>query len=149
MAQESDVIDLELLIRKSPESVRGWWTEFPEDYQARDPQEQPYRIVTTRRLPNGRELRTYWRMPDGSTIDFQEILALKPDGSWSFEVPNALGFHISDEFRAEPVPTGTKLIIRSTLTSLDPSAASRISTQKELMIQRWKSAVEICERDAP
>jgi len=149
MTQTSNDLNLELLIRKSPESVRAWWTELPDDYRAKDPREQPYRILTTRRLPNGRELRTYWRMPDGSTFDFQEILALKPDGSWTFEVPNALGFRIMDEFRPEAVPTGTKLTIHSTLTPLDPSAASRISMQKELMIQGWKGAVEICERDAP
>jgi hypothetical protein len=145
----SDVINLELLISKSPASVRAWWTDFQEDYRAKDPREQPFRIVTTRRLPNGRELRTYWRMPDGATFDFQEILTLKPDGSWTFEIPNGTGFHILDEFRAESVPTGTKLIIRSALTPLDSSAANRISAQKELMIQGWKGAAEICERDAP
>jgi len=145
----SEVIDLELLIRKPPASVRAWWTEYPDDYQAKDPMEQPYRIVTNRRLPNGRDLRTYWRMPDGSTFDFQEILTLKPDGSWTFDIPSGMGYHIFDEFRAEPAPTGTKLIIRSTLTPLDASAASRISTQKELMAQGWKSAAKLCERDAP
>jgi hypothetical protein len=149
MTEKPDVINLQLLIRKSPESVRAWWTDLPEDYQAKDPREQPYRIVTIRRLPNGRELRTYWRMPDGSTFDFQEILTLKPDGSWTFEIPNGMGFHIFDEFRTESVPTGTKLTIRSTLTPLDSSAASRISAQKELMAQGWKGTAEICEHDAP
>jgi hypothetical protein len=149
MPQKSDVINLELLIRKSPESVRAWWTDLPEDYHAKDPHEQPYRILTTRRLPNGRELHTYWRTPDGLAFDFQEILTMKPDGSWTFDIPNGVGFHIIDEFRAEPAPTGTKLTIRSTLTPLDPAAASRISTQKQIMTQSWKGAAEICERDAP
>jgi hypothetical protein len=148
MTNGSDVINLELLIRKAPESVRAWWTDLPEEYRAKDPQEQPYRIVTTGRLPNGRELRTYWRMPDGSAFDFQEILTLKPDGSWTFEIPNGMGFRIFDEFRVESVPTGTKLTIHSTLTPLDASAAGRISTQKELMTQGWKGAAKICERDA-
>jgi len=149
MAQKSDVINLELLIRKPPGSVRAWWTDLPDDYVAKDPMEQPYRIVTTRRLPNGRELRTYWRMPDGSAFDFQEILNLKPDGSWTFEISNGMGFRILDEFRAEPAQMGTKLTIQSTLTPLDASAANRISTQKELMTQGWKGAAKICERDAP
>jgi len=144
----SEVLTLELMIRKSPESVRAWWTDNPDDYYAKDPHEQPYRILTTRRLPNGRELHTYWRMPDGSAFDFQEILTLKPDGSWTFEIPNGMGFRIFDEFRTEPVSTGTKLTIRSTLTPLDPSAASRIAGQKELMTQGWKGAAQICERDA-
>ena len=149
MAQSSDVINLELLIRKSPESVRSWWIDLPDDYRATDPQEQPYRIVTTRRLPNGRELHTYWRLPDGLAFDFQEILTMKPNGSWTFEIPNGMGFRIMDEFRVEPVSTGTKLTIRSTLTPLDASAVSRLSTQKELMTQGWKGAAKICERDAP
>jgi hypothetical protein len=88
-------------------------------------------------------------MPDGSTFDFQEILTLKSDGSWTFEIPNGMGFRIFDEFRTESVPTGTKLTIRSTLTPLDSSAASRISAQKELMTQGWKGTAEICEHDAP
>jgi hypothetical protein len=149
MPHQSSVVKLELLIRRSPESVRAWWTDLPEDYQAKDPTEQPYRIVTTGRLPNGRELRTYWRGPGGSEFGFREILVMKPDGSWTFEVPDAQGFHIFDEFRAEPVQTGTKLIIQSTLTPLDPSAASRISAQKEVMTKNWRRSAEICERDAP
>jgi hypothetical protein len=88
-------------------------------------------------------------MPDGTAFDFQEILTLKPDGSWTFDIPNGMGFHIFDEFRTEPVPTGTKLTIRSTLTPLDTSAADRMPTQKMLMTQGWKGAVEICEHDAP
>ena len=149
MTQKSAVINLELLIRKPPESVRAWWTDLPDDYKAKDPQEQPYRITTTRRLPNGREVQSYWRMPDGAAFDFKEILIVKPDGGWRFEIPNGMGFRIMDEFRVEAVPTGTKLTIRSTLTPLDSSAANRISTQKELMTQGWKGAAKICERDAP
>ena len=149
MAQNSDVINLELLIHKSPQSIRAWWTEFPDDYRAKDPQEQPYRILTTRRLPNGRELETYWRLPDGFTFNMREILTLKPDGSWMFEIPNGLGFHILDEFRTELAPNGTKLIIKSTLTPQDPTAADRMTSQKELMTEGWKGAAQLCERDAP
>ncbi len=106
MTQGSEVLDLELVIRKSPESIRAWWVDLPDDYQAQDAREQPYRIVTLRKLPNGRELRTYWRMPDGSTREMEEILTLKPDGSWTFEIPNhPTGLHIFDEFRTEATPT--------------------------------------------
>jgi len=75
----SEAINLELLIHKPPESVRAWWTDYPDDYHAKNPREQPYRIVTTRRFPNGREVRTYWRLPDGSTPELQEVLNLKSD----------------------------------------------------------------------
>ena len=146
-----EIIDLELLIRKPPDSVRAWWTEYPDDYHATDPLEQPYRILTTHRLPNGRELRTYWRMPNGSNVEVQEILNLKPDGTWTYEVPtpNATGIRVFDEFRAEPTRDGTKLLIHSTLTAEDPSATSGIAGLKEFMIQGWKGAAQICERDAP
>jgi len=149
MAQSPGVINLELLISKSPESVRAWWTEFPDDYRAQDPMEQPYRIVTTRRLPSGRELHTYWHLPDGTEFDFQEVLTIKPDGSWTFEIPNGMGYHILDEFRPQPTPNGTKLTIKSTITPQNSTAASRMSTQKELMTLGWQGAARICERDAP
>jgi len=145
-----DVLDLEFLIRKPPASVRAWWTEYPDDYHAKDPREVPYRILTTRRLPNGREVRTYWRMPDGSNAETQEILNLKPDGSWTYDVPlpNPTGIHVFDEFRTEATPDGTKLLIHSTLTPENPSAASRIGWLKEWMVTGWKQAAEVCERDA-
>jgi hypothetical protein len=147
---DKEVINLELVIKRKPASVRSWWTDFPDDYEAQDSREQPFRIVTLKRTPNGREVRTYWRMPDGSTRDWQEVLTIKPDGNWSFEIPeHPAGFHILDEFQLEPVSNGTKLHIRSTLTLRDASAASRIQSQKERMIQAWKTAGEICERDAP
>lgn len=151
MAQKSDAIDLEMIIRKPPESVRAWWTEYPDDYHAEDPLEQPYRILTTRRLPTGREVRTYWRMPDGSNAEVREILNLKPDGSWTYDVPlpNATRIHVFDEFRVEATSDGTKLSIHSTLTAGDASAANRISGLKQFMIQGWKDAAKICERDAP
>jgi len=146
----SEVLDLEILIRKPPASVRAWWTDYPDDYRAKDPREQPYRILTTRRLPNGREVRTYWKMPDGSALEVLEVLNLKPDGSWTYELPypNPMGIHVLDEFRTEPTPSGTRLLIYSTLTPRDPSAASRVSWLKEIMIWTWKLAAEVCEHDA-
>jgi hypothetical protein len=149
MAKENEVFELHLLIRKSPKSIRAWWTDLPDDYQANDPREQPYRIVTLRRTPNGRELRTYWRLPDGSTRDWQELLTMKPDGSWTFEIPNhPAGLHILDEFRTESAPEGTVLHIRSTLTAREASAAGIMAAQKERMTNAWKIAIEICEREA-
>ena len=148
---DSESINLELLIRKPPQSVRAWWTEYPDDYHATDPQEQPYRILTTRRLSNGREVRTYWKMPDGANLEVREILNVKPDGSWTYDVPcpNVMGIHVFDEFRPESTPEGTRLFIHSTLTPEDASAGGRVSGLKEFMIQGWKLAAEVCQRDAP
>jgi hypothetical protein len=149
LATEEGILDLELFIKRSPASVRAWWTDLPDDYTAQDPREQPFRIVTLTQTPNGRELRTYWRMPDGSTREMRELLALKPDGNWTFEIPeHPAGFHVFDEFQIEPVESGTKLHIRSTLTPRTTSAARSIATQKDRMAQAWKIAGEICERDA-
>jgi len=150
-SMSSEVIDLELLIRKPPNSVRSWWTDYQDDYYAKDPSEQPYRILTTRRLPNGREVRTYWRMPDGSNLEVNEVLNMQRDGSWTYDVPtpNTLGIHVLDEFRTEPTPDGTRLLIHSTLTPADSSAAGRVAMLKENMIQGWKHAATLCERDAP
>ena len=147
----SESINLELLIRKPPSSVRAWWTDYPDDYRAKDSREQPYRILTTRRLANGREVRTYWKMPDGSSAEVREILNVNSDGGWTYDVPcpNLTGIHVFDEFRPETTSEGTRLLIHSTLTPEEPSAADRVAWLKEFMIQGWKMAAEICEGDAP
>jgi len=90
-------------------------------------------------------------MPDGSDLDIVEVLNLKPDGTWTYDVPtpNPLGIHVFDEFHPEQTPEGTKLSIHSTLTPQDPSGATHMSALKEFMVQGWKQAAEICERDAP
>ena len=130
--QQGDVLELELLIRRPPESVKVWWTELPDDYLATDPAEQPFRILTTRRIPRGRELLTYWRQPDGSVRENHEIMQVSPDAAWTFEIPShPLGLKIFDEFSAKATKDGTLLLIRSTLTAIEPTASARIPAQKE------------------
>jgi hypothetical protein len=89
-------------------------------------------------------------LPDGSTPELQEVLKLKADGSWTYELPypNPIGIHVFDEFRTEPTADGTRLLIHSTLTPRDPDATSRLSGLKEIMIWTWKLAAEACEHDA-
>ena len=148
--QHEDVLELELLIRRPPESVKAWWTDLPDDYLAIDPTEQPFRILTTRRIPRGRDLLTYWRQSDGSVRENREIMQVSTDAAWTFEIPShPLGLKIFDEFSAEPTEDGTLLRIRSTLTAIEPDASARIPAQKERMAQLWRKAAEICERDAP
>ena len=145
-----ETLALDLFIRRSPESVRKWWTDLPDDYYAKDPKEQPYRIVTKKHMPNaGRELTCFWRSPDGSERQTQETMHLFSDGlSWAFDVINPAGFYIRDEFRAVAVEGGTTLEIRSKITP-SKQAETAVQTQKERMMQLWKNMVEICERDAP
>ncbi|HZW55996.1 MAG TPA: hypothetical protein VFF30_06885 [Nitrososphaerales archaeon] len=149
--KEYAILELDLFIRRSPESVRTWWIDLPDDYEAKDPSEQPYRIITTKHNANGgRELLTFWRNPDGSDWLAEETMHLFEDGlSWAFDVKNPRGFLIRDDFHAVPVEGGTRLEIRSKITPRKPEAETMISQQKEQMTQLWKKMVAICERDAP
>lgn len=149
MPFNEETIELDLPIRRPPESVRAWWTDLPDDYHATDPREQPYRIVTKNRTPTDRELVCYWRSPDGSERQTQETLHLNKDGSWAFDVVHPAGFLIRDEFRAVPAEGSTRLEIRSKITQSQPNIGVPIQKQKELMAQLWRNMVEICERDAP
>src|SRR5579884_1958865 len=119
MSEMQIVFELTLHIRKPPQHVRSWWTDFPEDYIAKDPTEQPFRIITKKKTSSGKELQTFWRLPDGSVREQFEIMQVKQDGSWTFEIPNhSLGFHILDEFSVESKneEKETILHIHSTIT---------------------------------
>ncbi len=146
--EKDDTIVLDLFVRRSPGSVRRWWTDLPDDYAATDPREQPYRIVTVKRKADGRELICSWRSPDGTDRQTQETLKMREDGSWSFDVIHPAGLHILDEFRVVPVEGGTRIEIRSKITPQVQGAESTIHIQKQRMVQGWKIAAEICERDA-
>jgi hypothetical protein len=150
MSGNQTVLELDLLIRRPPESVKAWWTDLPDNYSAADPTEQPFRILTTRRTPQGRELTTYWRLPDGSVRENHEIMRVGEDCTWTFEIPShPLGLKIFDEFSAKATKDGTSLRIRSTIIPLESAASARIKAQKERMAEVWKRAAKICERDAP
>ncbi|HWG91670.1 MAG TPA: hypothetical protein VNZ52_12550 [Candidatus Thermoplasmatota archaeon] len=141
---------MDLTIRRPPESVRAWWTDLPDDYHATDPEEQPYRIRTLHREDARRQLLTYWRNPDGSTMELRETMTLRPDGSWAFDIEDAMGVRIHDEFRAEPQGDGgTLLHIESTLTPKGPEAVPVAEYIMADMREGWPRAAHICERDAP
>jgi len=150
---QQDTLEMDLMIRKPSESVRRWWTNLPDDYHADDPTEQPFRIFTTKRMSNAsRGLFGYWRLQDGSIRKVREIMEVKADGTWTFEIPShPLGLRVFDEFSAKAILGGgvTMLHIRCVLSALEPNASARIPAQKERMKQVWRRAAEICERDAP
>lgn len=148
-----DPFVVSLTIRRSPESVRAWWTDLPDDYTAKDPKEQPFRIVTLEKRPDGRELETHWRTPFG-VMRARESLRLHEDGSWSFEVANApFGLRAIDEFHAVSAEGGTRLDIRSTL--VPQNAAHRVAgpaivpVTKRIFRANWRDAARVCEREAP
>ena len=150
MGVSSEPLELELFIRRPPESVRAWWTDLPDDYQAKDPREEPYRIVTLRKFPNGRLLLTYWHDDeDGSTYERHEVLLTLPDGGWTVEMTDSPYFHIRDEFQVRPGEGGSYVHLRQMRIPKDPSYASMIPEIKKEMIGFFKTMGEICERDAP
>lgn len=148
MTSSSETFDLEYFIRKSPESVKAWWTDLPDDYQATDPEEEPFRIVTLRKFANGRELLTFWHARDASVEEFREILWLREDGSWIFEATDYPGFIIRSEYWLRLAPNGVYLHISTLLTPLDTAHASRMSAEIESLTEFFKGAAEICERNA-
>jgi len=145
-------LDLELDIKRPPRSVRAWWTDLPDDYVAKDPQEQPHRIRVLARDGDRIELVGTWRGPLGTERLLPETLRLREDGSWTFDA-QAMGLRIHDEFEAVPNGDGTRLHIRSTITPAGPLGrlVARLMGRRILrMLEKgWPTAAAICERDAP
>jgi len=144
-------LELEYIVRRSPESIRRWWLEFPDTYVAKDPREQPHRIVTRSRSDREIHVTTFWRAPFGEAKT-DEVLRLRSDGSWTADT-RFLGFHVHDEFRATVEGAGTRLRIESTLTPAN--SATRVLRPLLLPMMRrnftkvWDDAAALCERDAP
>lgn len=145
----SSPLEAEFLIRRPPESVRAWWTDLPDDYQAKDPREEPFRIVTLRKFPNGRLVLTYWHDDEGSTYERHEVILTLPDGSWTVEMTDSPRFHIRDEFHVRPTEGGTILHLRQMRIPRDPSDAKLVPEMNEHMAEFFKTMAQICERDAP
>jgi hypothetical protein len=145
-------LDLELDIDRPPQSVRAWWTDLPDEYVAKDPREQPHRIRVLERHSDRIELVGTWRGPLGTERLLPETLRLREDGSWTFDA-RAMGLRVHDEFEAIPNGDGTRLHIRSTITSAGPlgKIVARLMGRRILrMLEKgWPTAAEICERDAP
>ncbi|MHB8606463.1 MAG: hypothetical protein ACYDCK_14560 [Thermoplasmatota archaeon] len=146
-----ETLKVELLIARRPAEVRAWWTEYPDDYVANDPAEQPFRIRTLGRAGGKREVLTSWRLPDGSAREVPEFLENYPDGSWVYEIPHhPLGLHIRDIFEVSVAPGGgSRLLITSVVTPLTPGGEKNLRPQLARMEAAWRRCVAICERDAP
>lgn len=129
--------------------MRAWWTDLPDDYQAADPREDPFRIVTLRKSPSSRELMTYWHSEDGSVYQRREIMTVNPDGSWTVEMTDSPRYHFHDTFRVRPEGEGTRLVIHQVITPKDPSYAQQTDELKKELVEFFKTMAQICERDAP
>ena len=142
-------VSLDIFIRRAPLQVRRWWTEFPDDYRAPDPREQPYRVVVLKRRSDGAHLRTYWKRPDGTEIDWEERMTVDQDGGWAFDIHHPLGIDIRDEFHPREAEGGTRLEIRSVLRPKDATAAAQVVGLRERMTRGWKLCAELCEAATP
>jgi hypothetical protein len=144
-------IRMEITIQRAPESVRRWWTEYPDDYVATDPREQPFRIRTLDRKDGKRHVMTTWKRPDGSIAEWEEFLEIFPDGSWTYTIPRNVGnYRIFDRFLPRPgAEGGTVLRIESDVEALTPEAVAGIEAQAVRMEAGWRAIVPLCERDAP
>lgn len=149
MGSLSQTHDIEFFVRRSPESVRAWWTDLPDDYQATDPKEEPFRIVTLRRFPNGSLLLTYWHNEDQSVRERHEVLVLRGDGGWTVQMTDSPRYHFLDEFNVTPGHDGTYLHLRQTITPKDPTYAKDIPELMKELAEFFREMTEICERDAP
>jgi hypothetical protein len=145
---ETTKFSVEIPIACPASAVRRWWTDLPEEYQASDPAEEPYRIVITKKLPNGNELATYWHGPDGKDIRIDETMTLNTDGSWELDLQLPAGFRIHDALRAVSAAGGSLLSITAEVTPLNPEAESGVPALTAWMEGVWRRAAKICERDA-
>ncbi len=146
-----DAISLECDIRRPPEAVRRWWLEFPDDYRASDPDEQPYRIRILKRTPAAIEVWTYWRTPLAMPMKLRETLGTANLEGWTADM-DILGLHVHDEFHMAGTAEGTRLTIHSSVKPrsplgrmIRPVAAHRLL---RMMKRVWEDAARICERDA-
>lgn len=150
-ARPEDHLSLAFVIRRSPEAVRDWWLEFPDEYRASDPDEQPFRIQTLQRAQGTIQVRTYWRGPLGMPLRLRETLGIGSPRAWTADL-RMMGLHIHDEFHVAAAPEGAHLTIRSTVETtstfgrlMRPLAARLLLNKMEHI---WNDAARICERDA-
>src|SRR3989442_15852467 len=104
-------LDLDLDIHRSPDSVRAWWTDLPDEDVAKDPREQPHRIRVLARQGDRVEVVGTWRGPLGREMLLKETLRLREDGSWTFD-SRAMGISVHDEFEVVSLGEGARLHIR-------------------------------------
>src|SRR2546426_6610106 len=148
----SITLDLDLDIHRSPDAVRAWWTDLPDEYVAKDPREQPHRIRVLARQGDRVEVVGTWRGPLGREMLLKETLRLREDGSWTFD-SRAMGISVHDEFEVVSLGEGARLHIRSVLTPARPLGrlVARLMGRRLVrrMAESWRTAALICERDAP
>lgn len=151
MATTSPDVSLELSIPRPVPEVRAWWLEMPPDYRATDPREQPFRIKTLSRTATEWRILTYWRV-GGRVVKIPERFEIRPDG-WTVHLDLPFGLKQRDEFVVTPEgAAGTRVQIDAFVTAtgvrrlLRP--AFRVYARRSYP-KTWRTAAELCARDAP
>ncbi len=104
-------LSVEVDIARPPETVRAWWLDLPEVYEAEDPREQPHRIVKVEETADRIDLLTYWKGPFGKELELGETVHMDREDGWRIEVDLPFGLDQEDIFSLEPTEIGTRLTI--------------------------------------
>lgn len=137
-------------IRRAPEVVWQWWTEFPEVYE--NAREQPHRIVTRARDAVHIDTLTYWRGPFGKELKIPERFTLRANG-WDVDIILPLGLAQRDVFTLTPTPEGTRVDIavdiwcRTALGRLPLGAYKRYARKQ--YPRTWQATARWCEAATP
>ena len=132
----SDVL-ISIEIRRSPDIVRRWWTEFPAIYE--NAKEQPHRIVTRSRDATHVDTVTYWRGPLGREMKIPERFTLRPDGGWDVDIALPFGLAQRDVFTLSAVPSSASSVCRCTKVPM--LYCSALSSVRQQMLPAFTSAV--------
>lgn len=131
--------DLTVPIARDPAGVARWWLDFPADYRATDPREQPFRIETLSRTAERIDVRTTWRMM-GRTRVFDETIWVR--GPLAFDAQITMGrVVVEDTFRlAEDGRGGSLMRIHTTMRPRGPMGKVAANMMAPLM-HRWMRKV--------
>ncbi len=138
-------------IRRDPEGVARWWFEFPANYSATDPREQPYQIETIRRTDDVVEVMTHWRMM-GVHVKLPETITR--GNATSFDARIRMGnILVHDEFRlADDGAGGSVMRISTKVTGASTMARMMAPVVAPLlhawMKRTWRNAALLCEEEA-
>ena len=134
--------------------VLAWWTQFPDDYRAADPREQPHRILVKKREPGRIEMLTYWRGPLGREMVIPETFLFREGGDFDVDIRLPFGLRQRDRFTLTQKDGGTEVRIE---LDVEPRAALGTLTRRAFLAfyakrqypRTWRAAAELCARDAP
>lgn len=141
----SDIV-VTVEIRRVPDIVRRWWTEFPAVYE--NAKEQPHRIVTLSRTDEKIDTLTYWRGPLGRELEIPETFTLTQQG-WSVDIVLPFGLAQRDTFTLAAHAGGTRVKIEVDIWCRTP--AGRLALPFFILYARknyprtWRAAARWCE----